>query len=106
LSDADERHARQREIADLQQDFPGYRVWQEAMGDRIQLVAVRRKAATSPHTLVTTDVAELRATLAKSPPTRQAGEQVAGYDGAVTERAEGSRHAGASGSSGRTGTSP
>jgi len=35
LSDADERHARQREIADLQQDFPGYRVWQEAMGDRI-----------------------------------------------------------------------
>src|SRR5215510_13377153 len=68
--------------------------------------AVRRKAGTSPQTLVTTDVAELRATLAKSPPTRQAGEQVAGYDGAVTERAEGSRHAGASGSSGRTGTSP
>lgn len=66
MSHADEHRARQRELADLQQDFPGYRIWQERMGARIRLVAVRCNPGTSPHTLVTTDVAELRAALATS----------------------------------------
>ena len=39
------------------------------MGARIRLVAVRRNPGTSPHTLVTTDVSELRAALANSRPT-------------------------------------
>ena len=69
MSQAEEHRARQRELADLQQDFPGYRIWQEPMGDRIRLVAVRRKPGTSPHTLVTTDLSELRAALANSTPT-------------------------------------
>jgi hypothetical protein len=69
MSDADVHQARQRELADLQQDFPGYRIWQEPMGACIRLVAVRRNPGTSPHTLVTTDVAELRAALANSTPT-------------------------------------
>ena len=68
MSQANEHLVRQRELADLQQDFPGYRIWQEPMGHRIRLVAVRRKPGTSPHTLVTTDVAELRAALADSEP--------------------------------------
>jgi hypothetical protein len=71
MTDAAEHHARQQELAHLQQNFPGYRIWQEAMGDRIRLVAVRRKPGTSPHTLVTTDLAELRTALANS--TRTAG---------------------------------
>ncbi len=66
MSDADGHHARQQELAHLQQDFPGYRIWQEAMGDRIRLVAVCRKPGTTPHTLVTTDLAELRTVLANS----------------------------------------
>ena len=58
-----------REFADLQQDFPGYRIWQEPMGGQIRLVAVRREPGTGPHTLVTADLIELRAALAKSTPT-------------------------------------
>jgi hypothetical protein len=39
------------------------------MGDQIRLVAVRREPGAGPHTLVTADLAELRAALAKSTPT-------------------------------------
>jgi hypothetical protein len=66
MSHANEHHARLRELADLQRDFPGYRIWQEPMGDRIRLVAVRRMPGTSPHTLVTTDLEELRTVLGSS----------------------------------------
>jgi hypothetical protein len=62
----EEHRAHQRELADLQQDFPGYRIWQEPMGDRLRLVAVSRNPGVSPHTLVTTDLAELRSALANS----------------------------------------
>ena len=68
MSQADELHAQQRELADLQQDFPGYRIWQEPMGGRLRLVAVRRTPGTSPHTLVTSDPFELRSALANSTP--------------------------------------
>jgi hypothetical protein len=68
MSDVDEHHARQRELADLQQDFPGYRIWQEPMGEHIRLVAVRRHPGTGPHTMVTADLAELRAALDSSTP--------------------------------------
>ncbi|HCU96699.1 MAG TPA: hypothetical protein DHU96_29865 [Actinobacteria bacterium] len=60
----DEHHASQRELAALQQDFPGFRIWQEAAGQRMRLVAVRREHGTSPHTVVTADLAELRSLLA------------------------------------------
>jgi len=66
MSEAEEHRAQQRELADLQQDFPGYRIWQEAMGGRLRLVAVRREPGTSPHTLITTDPSELRSELANS----------------------------------------
>ena len=39
------------------------------MGGQIRLVAVRREPGTGPHTLVTADLVELRAALAKSTPT-------------------------------------
>lgn len=66
MIDADEHHLRQRGLADLQRDFPRYRIWQELMGAQIRLVAVRREPGTSPHTLVTTDLVELRAALANA----------------------------------------
>jgi len=62
----EEHRAHQRELADLQQDFPGYRIWRESMGGRLRLVAVSRKPGASPHTLVTTDPSELRSALANS----------------------------------------
>ena len=66
MSQAEEHRAHQRELTDLQQDFPGYRIWQEPMGGRLRLVAVRRKPGTSPHTLITGDPSELRSALANS----------------------------------------
>jgi hypothetical protein len=69
MSEVEEHRAHQRELADLQQDFPGYRIWQEPMGDRIRLVAVRRKPGVGPHTLVARDLSELRSALTSSAPT-------------------------------------
>jgi hypothetical protein len=51
------------EIEQLQEEFPGFRIWQEATGERTRLVAVRRQHGTSPHTVVTADLTELRAVL-------------------------------------------
>ncbi len=58
-----DQRACQRELARLQDDFPGFRIWQQATGERTQLTAVRRHRGISPHTVVTADVAELRAVL-------------------------------------------
>jgi len=54
----------QRKLAELQEDFPGFRIWREVSGERVRLVAVRRRRGTSPHTVVTAEAAELRAVLA------------------------------------------
>ena len=54
---------RAQELAHLQEDFPGFRIWQESTGERIRLVAARRQHGISPHTVVTADPAELRAAL-------------------------------------------
>jgi hypothetical protein len=51
------------DLASLQQQFPAFRIWQEVTGEHARLVAVRRHAGTSPHTVVTADADELRATL-------------------------------------------
>jgi hypothetical protein len=48
----------------LQGDFPAYRIWHEPMGVRMRLVAVARRTGVSPHTVITSDPAELRAALA------------------------------------------
>jgi hypothetical protein len=50
-------------LAALQEEFPGFRIWQEVTGEHARLVAVRRDPGTSPHTIVTADIAELRAAL-------------------------------------------
>jgi len=59
----DEQLTCQRELTELQQDFPGFRIWREASGERVRLIAVRRRRGTSPHTVVTSEAAELRALL-------------------------------------------
>jgi len=47
----------------LRQQFPGFEIWREATGDRTRYVARRRHTWLSPHTVVTADPDELRATL-------------------------------------------
>jgi hypothetical protein len=67
-SDPDDVHARQFELAGLRLDFPGYRIWREATGHHVRLVAVSQLLGVSPHTVVTGDAAELRAALGGSVP--------------------------------------
>lgn len=51
------------ELADLRKQFPGFRIWQEIIGDRVRYVARRTRAGLNPRTVVTGDVAELRAAI-------------------------------------------
>ncbi len=64
MSHSEDHRSRQRELAELQEDFPGFRIWREVSGERVRLVAVRRRHGTSPHTVVTAEAAELRTVLA------------------------------------------
>lgn len=50
--------------AALQREFPGYRLWLETARGRYRFVARRRNPGTGPHTVITSDLAELRAALA------------------------------------------
>ena len=58
-----------RALAELQAECPAMRIWREQVGDRIQFVARGLTLDVHPHTVVTSDLAELRAALA---PARQA----------------------------------
>jgi len=51
----------------LQQEFPGFRIWQESYGERKRYVACRLVAGTRPHSVVTADPDELRAALSGRP---------------------------------------
>jgi hypothetical protein len=64
MSHSEDHRSRQRELAELQEDFPSFRIWREVSGERARLVAVRRRHGTSPHTVVTAEAAELRTVLA------------------------------------------
>jgi hypothetical protein len=66
----EEQLTHQRELAGLQEDFPGFRIWREITGEHVRLIAVRRRRGTSPHTVVTAEAAELRAVLAGETPAR------------------------------------
>ena len=52
------------ELASLRGEFPGFRIWREANGERIRYVAQRVRSGHHPHSVVTADPAELRSALA------------------------------------------
>ena len=55
-------------LASTVHEFPQFRIWREITADREpRFVARRRHPGVSPHTVVTPDLAELRAALATSP---------------------------------------
>ena len=60
------------ELAALRDEFPGFRIWREIIGDRTRYVARGAHPGISPHTVVTEDVGELRAALGED-----AGQQAA-----------------------------
>jgi hypothetical protein len=41
-------------------EFPGFRIWREITGDRTRYIARSLHTGTSPHTVVTDDLGELR----------------------------------------------
>lgn len=55
------------QLAALRRDFPGFRIWREVIRDRTRYVARSTCLGNSPHTVVTGDLSELRATLDQEP---------------------------------------
>jgi hypothetical protein len=54
-------------LATLRADFPEFRIWREITGNRIRYIARSLHADVRPHTVVTPDLAELRAELERGP---------------------------------------
>ena len=50
-------------LAALREEFPAYRVWLEPANGQYKFIARRLRPGTGPHTIVTSDPAELRAAL-------------------------------------------
>jgi hypothetical protein len=57
-----------RELAALQADFPQFQIWPEVTLDRLRYVSVSTRLDLNPHTVVTGDLAELRAVLQSAQP--------------------------------------
>jgi O-methyltransferase involved in polyketide biosynthesis len=55
------------ELTALRTDFPGYRIWTETARNDLRYVARRQRPGLNPHTVVTDDLAELRAVLGGVP---------------------------------------
>jgi hypothetical protein len=51
-------------LAALAAEFPEFAIWRELTGGRIQYIARRTRRGVHPHTIVTSDPAELRTCLA------------------------------------------
>jgi hypothetical protein len=47
----------------MEAEFPEFAIWQEFAGGRVQYIARRIRRGVHPHTIVTSDPAELRACL-------------------------------------------
>ena len=56
------------DLASLREEFPAFRIWREANGERTRYVAQRLCPGTRPHSVVTADLPELRAVLTGDPP--------------------------------------
>jgi hypothetical protein len=59
------------ELALIAAGFPGFWFWCQTVLDRTRYVALGRDLNTHPHTLITSDLEELAATLAASRPARE-----------------------------------
>jgi S-adenosyl methyltransferase len=51
-------------LRQIRSEFPGFDIWREVAVDRTRFIARARDLATSPHTVITGDLGELRDTLA------------------------------------------
>src|SRR5260370_38015988 len=58
------------DLAELRADFPGYKIWREPLPGRARYIARSQRHGLNPHTVVTSDLGELREALE---PARAAG---------------------------------
>jgi hypothetical protein len=58
----------EKALARLREEFPLFRFWQEATGERSRFVAQRAHPGVRPHTVVSADAEELHAALAGQDP--------------------------------------
>jgi hypothetical protein len=56
------------DIAQLQASFPQFRIWRESTYRGPRYIACRLRPGTRPHTLITSDLGELRAELGTGGP--------------------------------------
>jgi hypothetical protein len=56
-------HSAAHDLANLQDEFPGFGIWREDTGERVRYVARRISIAQGLHTVVALDLSELRAVL-------------------------------------------
>jgi hypothetical protein len=56
------------EVARLQASFPQFRIWRESTYRGPRYIACRLRPGTRPHTLITSDLGELRAELGSGGP--------------------------------------
>jgi hypothetical protein len=56
----------ERTLAALRREFPRYQIWLEPAHGGYRFIARRQHPGTGPHTVITNDPAELRATLTAS----------------------------------------
>jgi hypothetical protein len=53
------------DLAAMAAEFPEFAIWQEYAGERVQYIARRNHGGVHPHTIVTSDPAELRTCLTR-----------------------------------------
>ena len=63
---ADQASREADELARLCRELPEFRIWRETTCDRTRYIARSRRLGTSPHTVVTGDLAELRDALCQA----------------------------------------
>lgn len=50
-------------LREVRRDFPLFAIWPELIGERVRYIARRARPGIHPHTVVTADLAEMRAVL-------------------------------------------
>jgi hypothetical protein len=65
----------------LQAEFPAYQIWEETVRNQSRFVARRQHQAAGPHTVITSDVDELRTALRPAIPEPRTARAAAGRHG-------------------------
>jgi hypothetical protein len=80
------------DLTELQAEFPAFHIWREDFPGRARYVARSRYRSLNPHTVVTTDLRELRAALRPRCPPAPTDDGCCGPEQAGGGREDGGAH--------------